>query len=70
MKLDTKYQRPGPGFRQEDFSSFHLKNLLLAPVTYMCNGLEPFEKNLKEDQPMIIPVKFGQNPINGLGDVI
>ena len=25
---------------------------------------------LKEDQPKIIPVKFGQNPISGLGDVI
>ena len=23
---------------------------------------------LKEDQPRIIPVKFGQNPISGLGD--
>ena len=25
---------------------------------------------LKEDQPRIIPVKFGQNPISGLGDVV
>ena len=24
---------------------------------------------LKEDLPRIIPVKFGQNPISGLGDV-
>ena len=23
---------------------------------------------LKEDQPRIIPVKFGQNPISGLGE--
>ena len=26
-----------------------------------------FETTLKEDQPRIIPVKFGQNPISGLG---
>ena len=45
MKLHTKYQRPGPsGFRQEDFFSFQLKNLFLAPVTLMCNGMEPFEQ--------------------------
>ena len=25
---------------------------------------------LKEDQPRIIPVKYGQNPISGLGDVV
>ena len=24
----------------------------------------------EEDQPRIIPVKFGQNPISGLGDVV
>ena len=30
----TKYQRPGSScFRQEDFLSFQLKNLVLAPVT-------------------------------------
>ena len=25
---------------------------------------------LKEDQPRIIPVKFGQNQASGLGDVV
>ena len=36
----------------------------------MCNGPEPFEQ-LKEDQPRIIPMKFGQNPTSGLGgDVV
>ena len=25
---------------------------------------------LKENQPRIIPVKFGQNPISGLGEYI
>ena len=45
MKLHTKYQRSGPsGFRQEDFLSFQLKNLFLAPVTRICNELEPFEQ--------------------------
>ena len=63
MKLHTKYQRSGPsGFRKEDFLSFQLKNLSLAPVTKMCNGPEPFEQ-LREDQPRIVP----QNPISGLG---
>ena len=33
----------------------------------MCNRPEPCEKTLKEDQPRIIPVKFGQNSISGLG---
>ena len=48
MKLHTKYQRPEPsGFRKEDFLSFQLKNLFLAPVSLMCNGPEPFEKNFE-----------------------
>ena len=68
MKLHTKYQRPEPsGFRKEDFLSFQLKNLFLAPVSLMCNGPEPFEKILKEDQSRLIPAKFGQNPISCLG---
>ena len=25
---------------------------------------------LREDQPRIIPVKFGENPNSGLGDVV
>ena len=36
----------------------------------MCNGPERFEQFLKEDQPRIIPLKFGQNLISGLGDVV
>ena len=37
----------------------------------MSNGPEPFWTTLKEDQPRIIPVKFGQNPISDLGgDII
>ena len=54
MMLHTKYQgsRPG-GFRQEDFFmfqgflKFHLKNLFLACMTLICNGLEQFEQFLK-----------------------
>ena len=45
MTLNTKYQRLGPsGFRREDFLSFQIKNLFLAHMTQMCNGLEPLEQ--------------------------
>ena len=43
MMLHTKYQSSRPcGFREGDFESFHLENLFLASVTWICNGLEPF----------------------------
>ena len=61
MKLHTKCQRPGQsGFRQ-DFLSFQLKNL---DVQMDRNHLNNFER----DQLRIIPVKFGQNQISGLGE--
>ena len=41
----TKYESSGPcSFRQEDFLTFHFKNLLIDPVTYLCNQLERFEQ--------------------------
>ena len=35
----------------------------------MCNGPELL-KTLKEDQPRISPVKFGQNPISGQEEML
>ena len=37
---------------------FQLKNLFLAPVTYMCNGLEPFEQGSSKDH------SCAENPIS------
>ena len=47
MMLHNKYQGSMPcGFRQEEFKSFHLENLFLACVTWICNRQEPFEQLL------------------------
>ena len=53
MKLHTKYQRLGPScFRQENFLSFQLKILFLAPATYMCNyAMDPNHLNNFERGP-------------------
>jgi len=43
--LYTKNESSGLcSFRQEDFWKFHFKNLLIDPVTYLCNQLERFEQ--------------------------
>jgi len=63
--LYIKYERSMPcSFRQEDFWKLHFENLFFYPVTYLCNQLELFKKNLIGDHPGIIPVKFGQIPIS------
>ena len=70
MKLHTKYQRPEPsGFRQEDFLSFQLrKKSIFSSCDLDMQWTRTIWTTLKEDQIRIIPVKFGQNPISGLGE--
>ena len=72
MKLHIKYQRPGPsGFRKEDFFKFSVKKSTFSFCDLDVQWTGTIWTTLKEDQPRIIPVKFGQNPICGLeGDGI
>ena len=71
MMLHNNYQCSMPcGFRPEDFQSFHLENLFLACVTWICYGQEPFEQLYKECYIRIIPAKFGQYPASSLGGYI
>jgi len=68
MMLYIKYESTGPcSFRQEDFWKFHFITYLLTPwptYTTNWNGLNNFD-TFVVDHPGIIPVKFGQIPING-----
>ena len=59
------YWNRSSGFWQEDFFKF------LACFDLDMQWTGTIWTTLKEDQPRIIPVKFGQNPIRGLGgDVV
>ena len=67
MKLHTKYQRLGPS----GFFKFSLKKSILSYCDLDVQWTKTIRTILKADQPRIIPVKIGQNPISGLGgDVI
>jgi len=58
MMLYIEYESTGPcSFRQEDFWKFYFKTYLLTPWLSWTT--------LIGDHPGIIPVKFGQIPING-----
>jgi len=47
------------------FSKLHFENLLVDPVAYLCNQLERFSTTSVKEHLVIIPVKFGQNPMSG-----
>ena len=71
------------GFWQEDFKVFYIdiiigkispalvKKAIFSSYDLDIQWTQTIWTTLKEDQPRIIPVKFGQNPISGLGgDVV
>ena len=53
------------------FFKFLVKKSIISSCDLDMQWTETIWIILKEDQPRIIPVKFGQNPISGLGwDVV
>ena len=54
----------------EVFLSFQFKKSIFSSCDLDVQWTGTSGKSLKEDQPRIIPVKFGQDPISGLGDVV
>jgi len=62
-----KYESSGPcSFRKEKiFENCIFENLIVDPMTYLCNQTELFEYFFVVDHPGIIPVEFGQSPISG-----
>ena len=59
------------GFWQEDFFKFLVKKFIFSSCDLDMQWTGTIWTILKEDQPRIIPVKFGQISISGLGgDVV
>ena len=58
-------------FLTRRFFKFLVKKSIFSSYDLDMQRTGTFLKTLKEDQPRINPVKFGQNPISGLGgDVV
>ena len=65
------YWNRSSGFWQVDFLIFLVKKSIFSSFDLDMQWTETIWTTLKEDQTRIIPVKFGQNPISGLGgDVV
>ena len=65
------YWNRSSGFWQEDFLKFLVKKSIFSSCDLDMQRTETIWTTLKEDQPRIIPVKFGQIPISGSGgDVV
>ena len=65
------YDNRFSGFWQEDFFKFLAKKSIFSSCDLDMQWSEAIWITLKEDQPRIIPVKFGQIPISSLGgDVV
>ena len=65
------YWNRSSGFWQEDFFKFLVKKSNFSSWDLDMQWTGTIWTTLKEDLPRIIPVKFGQNPISGLGgDVV
>ena len=72
MNISAKlYWNRSSGFGQEDFLKFLVKKSIFSSCDLDMQRTGTIWTTLKEDQPRIIPVKFGQIPISGLGgDVV
>ena len=65
------YWNRSSGFWQEDFFMFLVKKSIFSSCDLDMQRAGTIWTTLKEGQPRIIPVKFGQIPISGLGgDVV
>ena len=66
MMLYTKYESSRPcSVRQEYFWKLHFENLFVWPRDLPMQPIRTIWKTLVGDNPWIIPVKFGQNPMSG-----
>ena len=71
--IPSKFEGPSP--KHCKLSSFFVPKVMVTLIFSFCDLDVQWTGTiciiLKDDQPRIIPVKFGQvNPISGLGDVI
>ena len=61
------YWNRSSGFWQEDFFKFLVKKSIFSSCDLDMQWTGTIWTTLKEEQPKIIFLKFGQNPISGLG---